>query len=50
MAQQVNDPARVHVCTDSIPGLVQWVGDPVLPQAAVWPQLWLESHVAMAVV
>ena len=34
VAQQVKNPASIHVDTGSIPGLAQWVKDLVLPQAA----------------
>ena len=30
-AQQVKNPASIHEDTGSIPVLVQWVKDPVLP-------------------
>ena len=31
VAQQVTNPTRIHEDTGSIPGLTQWVQDPVLP-------------------
>ena len=33
MVQQVKNPASIHEDEASIPGLVQWVKDPMLPQA-----------------
>ena len=35
VAQQVMSPTSIHVNVGSIPGLTQWVKDPVLPRAAV---------------
>ena len=32
MAQWFNDRGEVRL----IPGLAQWIGDPTLPQAAMW--------------
>ena len=37
MAQQIkNLTLSVHEDSGSVPALAHWVGDPVLPQAAVW--------------
>jgi len=33
VAQLVKNPISIHEDTDLIPGLAQWVKDPVLPQA-----------------
>ena len=35
VAQQVKNPASIHEAAGSIPGLAQWIRDPVLLQAAV---------------
>ena len=34
VAEQVKNPTSIHEDVGSIPGLVQWVKDPTLPQAA----------------
>ena len=43
MVQQVKNPTNIQEGTGSIPGLAQWVKDPMLPQ------MWLGFPVAVAV-
>ena len=43
----VKTPTSIHEDTVSILSLTQWVKDLVLLQAALRPQMWLESGVAV---
>ena len=36
MARWLTNPAGIRGVAGSIPGLAQWVDDPVLPWAVVW--------------
>ena len=51
MAQRLTNPTRIHGDSGLIPGLTQWVKDPVLCHE-LWcgSQTQLRSHVVMAVV
>jgi len=48
MAQWLANPTRNHEVVGSIPGLAQWVDDPVLRELWCRSQTWLGSCVAVA--
>ena len=50
VAQQVKNPTSDHEDEGSIPGLAQWVEDPVCCEVWCRSQIQLGSHVAAAVV
>ena len=50
MAQWLMHPTGNREVAGLVPGLAQWVGNPVLPYAVVYVADGLGSHVAVAVV
>ena len=54
VAQQLTNLTSIHIDMGLIPGLTQWLKDPVLSELWCRPdcrsQMWLGSHVVVAVV
>ena len=50
MVQQIKDVTCLREVVSLIPGFIQWVKNPVLPQAAALVQMQLVSTVVMSVV
>ena len=50
VVQQIKDVTCLREVVSLIPGFIQWVKNPVLPQAAALVQMQLVSTVVMSVV
>ena len=49
MVQWLTNPTKIHEVADSIPGLDQWVRIHRCHELWCRSQMWLKSHVAVAV-